>query len=96
METQLSFMTKEEAHRLIDSINGDGVFVLTYSSKRGISDNGRYVNKKKGNRYIDKANVLVLAKSQITTLNLHDNFFTDIEEYKREGITRTIMLPLLE
>lgn len=97
MQTQLSFVTKEEAHRLIDSIEGDGIFVLTYNANKGISDNGRYVKKKKGNKYVDKAKVLVLSKSQIMTLNLHEHLFTDIGEFKREGITRTIMLqPRLE
>ena len=41
MEKQLSFMTKEDAHKYINSIPGDGVFVLTYSEKTGKSDNGK-------------------------------------------------------
>lgn len=97
METQLSFMSKEEAHKLIDSIPGDGVFILTYNIKRGMSDqNGKFIKKKKGNKYIDKAKTVVMAKSQITTLNLHSKLFTDFEEYKgeclKDGIMRTIVV----
>ncbi len=96
METQLSFMTKEEAHQLIDSMPGDGVFVLTYSENVGKSDNGKYIKKRKGNKLVDKAKVVVLSQSKITTLNLHDIFFNDFEEYKREGTVKTIMIPQLE
>lgn len=96
MKTQLSFMTKEEAHELIDSMPGDGIFVLTYSEKAGKSDNGKYVRKKKGNKLVDRAKVVVLSKSKITTVNLHDVFFNNFEEYKREGTIRTIILPQLE
>ena len=96
MEKQLSFMTKEDAHKYIESIPGDGVFVLTYSEKTGKSDNGKYIKKKKGNKLVDKAKVVVLSESQITTLNLHDVFFNSFEEYKREGTIRTILFPQLE
>ena len=96
MEKQLSFMTKEDAHKYINSIPGDGVFVLTYSEKTGKSDNGKYIKKKKGNKLVDKAKVVVLSESQITTLNLHDVFFNSFEEYKREGTIRTILVPQLE
>lgn len=96
MEAQLSFMSKDDAHKFIDSIPGDGVFVLTYSEKTGKSDNGKYIKKKKGNKLVDKAKVVVLSESQITTLNLHNVFFNSFEEYKREGIVRTIMIPKLE
>ena len=48
------------------------------------------------NKLIDKAKVVVLSESQITTLNLHDVFFNSFEEYKREGTIRTILFPQLE
>ena len=100
MEAQLSFMTKEDAHKLIDSIPGDGVFILTYSMKAGISDNGKYIKKKKGNKYVDKAKTVVLSKSKITTLNLHDKFFNNFEEckgeYLKDGIVKTIMIPQIQ
>lgn len=93
METQLRHVTKEEAHRLIDSIQGDSVYVLTYDQSIGISDNGRLIKKKKSKKFVDKAKGLVLSQSRITTLNLHENFLKD---YSKEGIVRTIMLPKLE
>lgn len=96
METQLKLVTKEEAHKLIDSIQGDSIFILTYDEKMGISDNGRVIKKKKSKKFVDKANGLVLSQSIITTLNLHENFLKDIENYKRNGIVRTIMIPQLK
>ena len=93
---QLSFISKEDAHKIIDSIPGNGIFVLTYNEKLGMSDNGKYIKKKSGNKMVDKAKVVVLSESQITTLNLHDVFFNSFEEYKREGIVKTIMIPKLE
>lgn len=96
METQLKLVTKEEAHKLIDSIQGDSIFILTYDEQIGMSDNGRFIKKKKSKKLVDKANGLVLSQSRITTLNLHENFLKDIENYKRNGIVRTIMIPQLE
>ena len=93
---QLSFISKEDAHKIIDSMPGNGIFVLTYNEKLGMSDNGKYIKKKSGNKMVDKAKVVVLSESQITTLNLHDVFFNSFEEYKREGIVKTIMIPKLE
>ena len=93
---QLSFISKEDAHKIIDSMPGNGIFVLTYNEKSGMSDNGKYIKKKNGNKMVDKAKVVVLSESQITTLNLHDVFFNSFEEYKREGIVKTIMIPKLE
>lgn len=99
MGAQLRFMTKEEAHKLIDSIPGNGTYIITYDSKVGKSDTGKYVKKKISNKLVDKAKVLVLSESQITTLNLHDIFFSDFEEYidsKKVGIVKTILVPQLE
>ena len=93
---QLSFISKEDAHKIIDSMPGNGIFVLTYNEKSGMSDNGKYIKKKSGNKMVDKAKVVVLSESKITTLNLHDVFFNSFEEYKREGIVKTIMIPKLE
>lgn len=93
---QLSFISKEDAHKIIDSMPGNGIFVLTYNEKLGMSDNGKYIKKKSGNKMVDKAKVVVLSESKITTLNLHDVFFNSFEEYKREGIVKTIMIPKLE
>ena len=96
METQLSFMTKEDAHKFIDELPGDGIYVLTYSEKTGKSYTGKFIKKKKGNKLVDKAKVIVLSESKITTLNLHDVLFNSFDEYKREGIIKTILIPKLE
>lgn len=96
MEVQLKFVTKEEAHEIINSIPGDGVFVLTYSNKTGKSDNGKYIKKKRGNRLVDNAKTLVLSKSKVISLNLHDIYFGELDDFKREGIIKTILIPKLE
>ncbi len=94
---QLKFITKEEAHKLIEEIPGEKVLILTYNCSIGISDCGKYIKKKKSKKIVDKAKSIVLAKNKpVTTLNLHDRLFNDFGEYNREGIVRTIMLPKLE
>lgn len=96
MGTQLSFITKEEAHKFIDEIPGDGIYVLTYSEETGKSDEGKFIKKKKGNKLVDKAKVIVKSESKITSLNLHDVFFNSFDNYKREGTIKTILIPQLE
>lgn len=97
MEQQLRFVSKEEAHRLIDDIPGEGVLILTYDNVIGISDQGRYVKKKRSKKYVDKSATLVLVDSRpILTLNLHDKIINDLSGYNRENIVRSIMLAKLE
>ena len=40
MERQFRFVSKEEAHKLIDEDSGNEVLILTYSNMVGISDQG--------------------------------------------------------
>lgn len=97
MEKQLRFVSKEEAHKLIDNAPGNGVLILTYNNVIGISDLGQYVKKKKSKKLVDKSATLVLADSRpIITLNLHDRIVKDFSEYDREEIVKTIMLAKLE
>ncbi len=97
METQLKLVSKEEAHRLIDEVPGDTIMILTYNSKIGISDTGRYVKKKKGITMVDKASVLVLAENNpVRTLNLHSKCLSGFSCYINEKIDKSILLPKLE
>ncbi len=97
METQLKFVTKEEAHKLIDEAPGNGVMIIQYSCVLGISDQGRYIRKKKGKKYVDKSSVLVLAQNNpVAMLNLHQKYFSDFTSYERENIVKSILLPKLE
>lgn len=96
METQLRFVSKEEAHRLIDQAPGTGIMILTYNNNIGISDNGKFIKKRCGKRMVDKASVLVLAESNpVITLNLHGNFFGDFSRYDKEIIDKSILLAKL-
>lgn len=97
MEKQLRFVSKEEAHLLIDSIPGDCVLIMRYNNIIGISDQGRYIKKKRCKKYVDKSETLVLVDSRpILTLNLYDKIIKDFSGYNRENIIRSIMLAKLE
>ncbi len=97
METQLRFVSKEEAHKLIDDAPGDGVLVLTYNQIIGVSDHGKYIRKKKSKKLVDKSVTVVLTDSKpVATLNLHNRLIKDFSEYHRENIVKTIMLSKLE
>lgn len=97
MEKQLRFVSKEEARKLIDEFPGDCVLILTYNKVFGISDQGKYIKKKKSKKYVDKSETLVLIDSRpILTLNLHDKTIKDLFQYNRENIARSIMLAKLE
>lgn len=97
MGTQLRFVTKEEAHRLIDETPGTGVMILTYDNSVGISDSGKFIRKKRGKKMVDKASVLVLAESNpVITLNLHGKYFSDFSRYDKENIDKSILLAKLE
>ncbi len=95
MEKQLRFISKEEAHKLIDESPGDSILILTYNSKVGMSDSGKYIKKRRSKKLVDNASVLVLSRNKpIATLNLHKHFFDDFTNYNRENIVKSIMLPI--
>lgn len=97
MEKQLRFVSKEEAHKLIDESPGDSVLILTYNNIFGMSDQGKRIKKKKSRRYVDKSETLVLIDSRpVLTINLHDKIIRNFDEYSRENIVRSIMLAKLE
>lgn len=96
MESHLRIVSKEEAHRYIDQMPGDKVMILSYDTAIGLSNNGKFVKKKKGKKMADKALTIVLCENDpIMTLNLHDTIFTDFVEatkIKREKIFKSILL----
>lgn len=97
MERQLRFVSKEEAHKLIDESTGNNVLILTYNHVIGISDQGKRVKKKRSKKYVDKSETLVLIDTRsIVTINLHDKIIKDLSSYNREHIVKSIMLARLE
>ena len=95
--TQLKFVSKEEAHKLIDDVPGDSVLIIQYSSILGISDYGKHIKKKRGKKIVDKSSVIVFAQNNpVSTLNLHQHFFSDFSNYNGEKIVRSIFLQKLE
>ena len=92
METQLRYVSKEEAHKLIDEMPEDGVMLLTYNKSVGLSDNGKFIRKNKSKKFISKAETIILSVSEpISTLDLHNCVF-DILGRNRENIIKTILL----
>ena len=97
MEGQLRFVSKEEAHKLIDESPGNNVLILTYDRIIGISDQGKHVKKKRSKKYVDKSETLVLIDTRpILTINLHDKIIKDLSNYNRENRVKSIMLARLE
>lgn len=75
METLFRVVTREEAHRLIDDAPGTEIMVVTYNRWSGISDNGRFIRKRRGKKLVDKAKIVVLTESNpVMTLNLYGIF----------------------
>lgn len=97
MEKQLRFVSKEEAHKLIDDSPGNSVLILTYNNTIGMSEFAKQIKKKKSKNYVDKFKTLVLVDSRpILIINLHDKIIRDLKEYSKENISRSIMLAKLE
>lgn len=97
MEKQFRFVSKEEAHKLIDESPGNNVLILTYDNIIGMSNQGKYVKKKKSKKYVDRSETLVLIDTRpILTINLHNKIIKDFSGYNREDIVKSIMLAKLE
>ena len=97
MEGQLRFVSKEEAHKLIDESPGNNVLILTYNDIIGMSDQGKHVKKKRSKKYVDTSKTLVLIDTRpIITINLHDKIIKDFSSYNREHIVKSIMVARLE
>lgn len=93
MEVQLKFITKEEAHKLIDEAPGNGVVVFNYNSKKGISNYSKFIKKKKSKKLINKSSVIVLEQNNpITILNLHKKVFDNFINCDKEKIIKMILL----
>lgn len=89
---QLKIVSKEDAHRMIDEAPGNVVKILTYDNRIGISNIGITIKKRKGKKLIDKSKSIVLIDSNpIQMLNLHKNRLSDLKNYKREEIIKSII-----
>ena len=49
MEMRLKYVTKEQAHKMIDEVEGDTIFVLSYNKDKGISNNEKHISARKIN-----------------------------------------------
>lgn len=93
METQLRFVSKIEAHEMIDRFPGKKIKIITYNDKIGISRRGRFIDKKNGKKIINRAAVLILAENKlIKTLNLQGKFLDSFIFYGRRSTSKLILL----
>lgn len=94
METQLKFVSKEKARKMIDEIPGRKVLMITYNQKRGISDCGKYIRKKKGKMFVDRASTIILVRSNpVIMLKLHSQNMDVLPHHGRDNTVRSILLP---
>ena len=91
MKRGLSITSKREAERLIDNIKNKYICMLKYDNKKGLTVAKRFVEKKMGKKYINKAQLLILSKDKVITLNLY--YSTLLNKRKMKNIVWTIILP---
>ena len=97
MEMQLKKVTKEEAHKMVDEVKGDTIFVLSYNKDKGISNNGKHISKKEGKKVINKSDEIELFETELTkTLSLYKTPKRWFDIFNRNDIIKTILLPKLE
>lgn len=93
MQTQLKIVTKDEAHKYIDENPEKEFLIITFNKRKGISDNGKFVNKKKCIKMTDEAETIVLSGlSPFVKLDLHDTFFANFTDFDEGNIVKSIML----
>ena len=97
MEMRLKYVTKEQAHKMIDEVEGDTIFVLSYNKDKGISNNGKHICKKKGKNVINKSDEIELFETELTkTLSLYKTSNGWFDIFNRDNIVKMILLPKLE
>lgn len=93
----LKFISKMEAHKIIDMVPGNVVMLIQYDETIGISGFGERIKKKKGKKYIDKSALVTLSQENpITILNLYEKYFCDFSAYRGNNKMKSILLPKLE
>lgn len=83
-------VSKEEAHKLIDAEPGNKIMILSFVKESGISDNGKFLKKKKCKNIVEKSGTIILSSSfPIMKLDLHEGGLAEIE---KEDIVKSILL----
>ena len=89
------YMSKEELHQMIDELPYEEVMVITYREDTGISDNGKFLGKKKTKNLANKANVIIITESKPTRkVDLKGDF--GIFPMNKAKIIKSILIPKLE
>ncbi|EHG33224.1 hypothetical protein [Enterocloster clostridioformis] len=91
-------MTKAQAQKILDSMKDtDYIFVglIDYDKNRTVSGL-KPVKKKKGKRFVDRAQTVVFIGDQkkvFSHMDLHNTALQDIKNIQCRGVIKTIMLP---
>ena len=93
MKRGLSITSKRESEHLIDNIKNKYICMLKYDNKKGLTVDKRFVEKKMGKKYIDKAQMLILSKDKIITLNCY--YSTLMNKRKMKNIMYTILISVV-
>lgn len=95
MEMQLKYVTKEQAHKMIDEIKGNTIAVLSYNGSKGVSDKFTIVKKNQGKRMVDKSDEIALSENDVSNiLSLYK--LNNCKLFNRGNIVKTVLLPKLE
>ena len=60
---QVCRIDKYEAHGFIDGTLGNKIMLLSFDRKRGISESGKRIRKKRGKRLVDKASIIIYSET---------------------------------
>ena len=93
MRKELSITSKREAEHLIDNVKNKKIYILKYNKEKGLTVNKSFVRKKMGKKYIDKAQMLILSKDKIITLNCY--YSTLMNKRKMKNIMYTILISVV-
>lgn len=90
---ELKYVSKTELHKMIDELPDEDFLVLTYKKDIGISDNGKWLKKKKTKNLVDKATTLVLTETKpVRKVDLEGNFGI-LPCFDTSNIIKSILIP---
>ena len=95
MDSQIKYISKEELHKMIDEFPEGEFMIMTYDKDKGISDNGKMVNKNKTKILANKSTLIILTEGKpIMKVDLEGDFGGLFN--KNRNIIKSILIPKLE
>ena len=94
MDSQIKYISKEELHKMIDEFPEGEFMVMTYDKDKGISDNGKMVNKNKTKILANKSTLIILTDGKpVKKVDLEGDFGG---LFNKRNIIKSILIPQLE